>query len=306
MPRIRTTKPEFWSSEQVFFCSRDARLLFIGLWNFCDDAGIIPASPLGLKAKVFPADELGKSEIKTWIGELIQNGLVVEYSVDNKTYWQVTGWKNHQKIDRPNYRYPASNACNPIDEHSTSTRRAIDDQSTTTRDHVDAHSTSERRSIDDRSPPEGKGMEGNGKEGNKKDIRKISNETSPVSSSENLDGAVTQSKCGVSSQVQEIFQYWQQVMEHPHSHLDDKRKRVIQAALKNYSIADLKKAIEGCSKTPFNMGDNDQNQRHDELTLILRDAAHIERFIGNDTHPPTPSQSKQGGDGYDDLMQGAI
>lgn len=40
MARIRTIKPEFWTAEQVMELSRDARLLFIGMWNFCDDAGV--------------------------------------------------------------------------------------------------------------------------------------------------------------------------------------------------------------------------------------------------------------------------
>lgn len=34
MARIRTIKPEFWTSEQVMGCAPLARLLFIGLWNF--------------------------------------------------------------------------------------------------------------------------------------------------------------------------------------------------------------------------------------------------------------------------------
>ena len=54
MSRIRTVKPEFWTSEQIIACSPIARLLFIGLWNFCDDNGVHPASYIRLKAEVFP------------------------------------------------------------------------------------------------------------------------------------------------------------------------------------------------------------------------------------------------------------
>ena len=39
MARIRSIKPEFWTAEQVMECSPMARLLFIGMWNFCDDGG---------------------------------------------------------------------------------------------------------------------------------------------------------------------------------------------------------------------------------------------------------------------------
>ena len=55
MARIRTIKPEFWTSEQVVECSPTARLLFIGLWNFCDDAGNQPASAKQSRCRFFPA-----------------------------------------------------------------------------------------------------------------------------------------------------------------------------------------------------------------------------------------------------------
>jgi DNA-binding MarR family transcriptional regulator len=77
----------------------------------------------------------------------------------------------------------------------------------------------------------------------------------------------------------EIFQYWKKVMDHPRAKLDDKRKRRIMQALKSYSAEDLKEAINGCAKTPFNMGQNDSNQKYNDLELILRDAKRIEQFI---------------------------
>lgn len=131
MARIRTIKPEFWTSEQIAECSPNARLLFIGMWNFCDDGGNKPASAKSLKMQVFPGDNFTVSEIEGMVAELIHNGLVAEYTAkDGITYWHITGW-HHQKIDRPSFKYPK------FDEHSTSIRRA---------------------------PPPGR--EGNGKEGN--------------------------------------------------------------------------------------------------------------------------------------------
>ena len=65
MSRIRTVKPEFWASEQVISCSPLSRLLFIGLWNFCDDNGVHQASYIRIKAEVFPADNFDIKEIKT-------------------------------------------------------------------------------------------------------------------------------------------------------------------------------------------------------------------------------------------------
>jgi hypothetical protein len=44
MARHRVVKPEFFTNEQVVECSTNARLLFVGMWCFCDDGGVHPAS----------------------------------------------------------------------------------------------------------------------------------------------------------------------------------------------------------------------------------------------------------------------
>lgn len=120
MSRIRTIKPEFWSSGQVMECSRDARLLFIGLWNFCDDQGRFPLSPKQIKALVFPGDEdLTSNAIRGLIDELSANDLLTIYSVGGKEFFEVSGWK-HQKIDKPQQpKYPAP------PEHSENVRRMV-------------------------------------------------------------------------------------------------------------------------------------------------------------------------------------
>lgn len=75
-------------------------------------------------------------------------------------------------------------------------------------------------------------------------------------------------------------------MGHPRAQLDAKRKTTIGKALAAYSVDDCKQAIIGCSLTPHNMGQNDRNERYDGIDLILRDAAHIDRFMANATTPP--------------------
>lgn len=138
MARIRTIKPEFWTSEQVAECSTNARLLFVGLWNFCDDAGRHQASCRRVLMEVFPGDPFSVEQVAGWIAELVAAGLLIEYEAQGKAYWQVTGW-HHQKIDRPTVRHPGPE--------------------------FDEHSTNDQRALDDRSPPEGKGGEGRLKEG---------------------------------------------------------------------------------------------------------------------------------------------
>ena len=106
MARIRSIKPEFFTSSQVVECSRDARLLFAGLWCFCDDSGIHPADYRRLKLEIFPADDCTSVDVKKWLTELICVGLIEEYTAQKATWWRVTGWDRHQCIDRPTYRYP--------------------------------------------------------------------------------------------------------------------------------------------------------------------------------------------------------
>ncbi|NDD52851.1 hypothetical protein EBZ39_03055 [bacterium] len=141
MARIRTIKPEFWTSEQVVDCSPTARLLFVGMWNFCDDYGIHPASCKQIKMEVFPGDSITTQEIESLISELLQAGLIRQYTTQGRSYWLVTGW-HHQKIEKKNKKYP-----HPL-EHE------FDDQSTTI-----------RRPVDDHSPPESSLRESKGKEG---------------------------------------------------------------------------------------------------------------------------------------------
>lgn len=137
MARIRTIKPEFWTSEQVADCSPNTRLLFIGMWSFCDDNGIHPASLKRIKMEVFPSDSISESELKTAIQELISSRLLSEYDVAGKRYWHVTGWHNHQRIDRPTYKFPMPSVVEKlegvpiIDEQSPIIQRELTEQSTT-------------------------------------------------------------------------------------------------------------------------------------------------------------------------------
>lgn len=100
MARIRTIKPEFWTSEQVMECSPLARLLFIGLWNFCDDAGRMAMSPKRIKAQIFPSDDITSANVLGLLQELSANELIRFYVVDGKEFLLVTGWR-HQRIDKP-------------------------------------------------------------------------------------------------------------------------------------------------------------------------------------------------------------
>lgn len=140
-------------------CSPSARLLFIGLWNFCDDAGIHPASPKTLKAEIFPSDNISAVEVGGLVDELIAQGLLEKYQVDGQHYWVVTGW-HHQRIDQPTFKHPRPDGTVPA---GAARRRAERRQGASTervRQPFAEHFENVRRTLGECSPPEGNGEEG--------------------------------------------------------------------------------------------------------------------------------------------------
>lgn len=97
MARIRSIKPEFWHDERLASVSRDARLLFIGMWNLADDFGVLRANPRLLKGQVFPYDEIDVSPL---LGELERAARIVRYRPDGEDLVLVRNFTKHQKLDR--------------------------------------------------------------------------------------------------------------------------------------------------------------------------------------------------------------
>lgn len=82
------------------------------------------------------------------------------------------------------------------------------------------------------------------------------------------------------SGVDSVFDYWKIIMNHPKAILDAKRKRAIQARLKDgYSVEQLHEAINGCKRSDFHQGINDKNTVYDDIELICRTGSNVEKFI---------------------------
>ena len=106
MPRIRTIKPEFWTSTQVVKCDPVARLFFVGLWSFADDQGVHPADILRAKMEIFPGDNFAIEDVESWVSQLIDAGLLSVFEAQGVSYWAITGW-HHQLIRKPANKFPA-------------------------------------------------------------------------------------------------------------------------------------------------------------------------------------------------------
>jgi hypothetical protein len=114
MPRIRSLKPEFFSSEQIVSVSIPARYLFEGIWVFGDDDGYVSASPIQLKMKVFPGDAI---DVAPLIEELVAADLVRRVNTDQGPALWVPSFRNHQS---PKYPTPTKFTRDgaPLTEHS--------------------------------------------------------------------------------------------------------------------------------------------------------------------------------------------
>src|SRR4030067_2379754 len=101
MARTRAIKPEFWSDEKIGSLSFVERLLFIGLWNFADDEGIIKASPLYLKANIFPYDNLKEGDIAKALDNFEKLSMIHRYGQHSQRYLWVVKFRKYQRIDKP-------------------------------------------------------------------------------------------------------------------------------------------------------------------------------------------------------------
>jgi hypothetical protein len=101
MARIRTIKPEFFTSLTVADLTPHQRLTFIGLWTHCDDAGRCVDDARLIKAAVWPLDDRTAAEVERDLGALNESSLITRYTLNRRRYIVVNGWREHQKINRP-------------------------------------------------------------------------------------------------------------------------------------------------------------------------------------------------------------
>ena len=103
--RIRSIKPEFWSSPDIAALSDSDRLLFIGLWSFVDDQGRGRDDVALIVAALYPHDMVANpletvAKVRDGLARLHAANLIYRYTVASRTYFLVTGWSKHQKVDK--------------------------------------------------------------------------------------------------------------------------------------------------------------------------------------------------------------
>lgn len=103
MARNRMIKPKFWDDAKIGKISRDARLLYIGMWNFSDDLGVIRANSVWMKSKIFPFDQMQIQQFEKICQEILRNGFISLFSYKGEEFYYLPKFSLHQKINKPNY-----------------------------------------------------------------------------------------------------------------------------------------------------------------------------------------------------------
>jgi hypothetical protein len=93
MARIRTIKPEFFTSEDIVELSPLARLLYIALWCEADKRGRMAWKPRTFKMRYLPSDDC---DIAALCSELTSQGVVILYG-DGLAY--IPGFEKHQHVN---------------------------------------------------------------------------------------------------------------------------------------------------------------------------------------------------------------
>jgi hypothetical protein len=143
MSRIRTIKPDFFTSEDIVGLSLLARLLYIALWCEADRDGRMVWRPKTFKIRYLPADDCSIQEL---CEELVSKGMIVLYG---NGYAHIPTFKAHQHIN-------ARESISQLPEPDTSTTRQPRVGTRAPRD-SDVHG----------------GREGNGKEGNEDNAQRF-------------------------------------------------------------------------------------------------------------------------------------
>ena len=96
MARIRTIKPEFFTSEDIVSLSPMARLFYIALWCEADREGRLVWNPRTFKLRYFPGDDVSIDDLAN---ELLDRKLITLYDVNADVYGEILTFKKHQAIN---------------------------------------------------------------------------------------------------------------------------------------------------------------------------------------------------------------
>lgn len=102
MARIRSIKPEFFTSESMGAVSLGAERTFAGIWTIADDRGRLRDQAAVINGALWPLrPEHTAVDLESELGELEREGVICRYTgCDGKRYLHVVNWV-HQRVEKP-------------------------------------------------------------------------------------------------------------------------------------------------------------------------------------------------------------
>lgn len=249
MAKIRTLKGEFFRSADISRSGPWAKLLAAGLiCAVADDDGRFKAGLDDLKGEIFTHDAITGEEMTAALRGLVQEDFIRLYFDRGKPFGAVLNWKRHQPVPPTRYK-PSEFPAPPNTKH----RKHLP----TERKQTEANASSRAEYGE-----EGKGI---GKEGK------------GMSLATNVGELVVLAK--TQTPVERVFWAWVNATGRTErTHLDGKRRRLIEVALSGYPEADCVDAVRGWQHSAHHRGENATRTVYNDIGLLLRDAEHIERF----------------------------
>lgn len=88
-------------------------------------------------------------------------------------------------------------------------------------------------------------------------------------------------------EIRRVFDAWAQSTGRTgRTKLDEKRRKLIAKALRDYPLEEILAAVRGWERSAYHRGENEAGKVYNDLGLLLRDAEHIERFRDLAGGPP--------------------
>ena len=99
--RIRSIKPEFFTSPDTGRASLRARLFYVALWCWADDYGIGETNFNMLAGFAFPEeDQIERKELPSLCKEVADAYGTMFYTVRGRHYYSIPTWDEHQRTQR--------------------------------------------------------------------------------------------------------------------------------------------------------------------------------------------------------------
>lgn len=234
-------RDRIWESKKLRRCSKEAALAYPWIYLVADAWGRFEFHPARIWALVFGGrKDVTPGDVEGWLNEYEREELLFRYHVDGElAVWN--GFYSRSKHLRKASQYPDP-------EPFRKKRKKVVAKAGDICDHNSGRqsgTTQQREGDRDRELDR-----------DKRDDH------------------------GAGAPVVAVFDHWRTATGKTGAKLDDRRRKVISAMLKaGYTADDLKRAVDGCVASPFHQGKNDHGRVYNTLTLICRDAEHVDMFM---------------------------